>query len=966
MTQGMQSPNLEPANAEQPTEARAEHLLAICAAVARELHAGRAGQPPPALEDSLERDIGLDSLARVELGARIERELGVALPESRLFEAETARDLLGALLEASGSAPLRQATARAAPAGATGPAGPAGPAGTPAAAATLIDMLEWHATRHADRPHIQLYDEHTDGAVITYGELWQGAAEVAGGLQAAGLEPGERVALMLPTGRDYFLAFYGTLLAGGVPVPIYPPVRRAQLEDHLRRQRGILDNCAAAMLVTGEDATLVARLLTAAVESLRRVVTVAGLSGEGTAAEIARPAPADLAFLQYTSGSTGEPKGVMLSHANLLANIRADGRGMAATADDVFVSWLPLYHDMGLIGAWLGSLYFACRLVVMPPLTFLARPQRWLWAIHRHGGTLSAAPNFAFELCVKRVPAEALEGLDLSGWRLAANGAEAVSVQTLEAFCERFAACGFRREAMFPVYGLAECAVGLSFPPLGRGPRIDRVDRAVLAAEGRAVPPPAGAPEQQVQRIVACGLPLPGHEIRIVDEADRELPERREGRVQFRGPSATAGYFRNPEATARLVREGWLETGDRGYLSEGELFVTGRVKDIIIRAGRNIYPVELEEAIGELDGIRKGHVAVFAAVDPASETERMVVLAETRRRDEAARERLRKAIQSLASDLTGTPADEVVLAPPNTVLRTSSGKIRRAATREIYEQGHIGARGAPVWLQAARLGAAAVRPRARRALASLGSRLHAGYAWTVFGLLALPALVLGWLPMPEALLWRCERAIAGLLGLATLTRIEVIGREHLPPPGKPCVVAANHQSYLDGLALFAVLPRRLRFLIKADLAGAAILGRPLARLGALFVRRFDAAEGVAGLQEAVAALAAGEALLVFPEGTFKRMPGVLPFHLGAFAMAVDAGAPLVPVAIHGTRSMLRSGTWFPRRGRIRVHIGEPLQPDGTRTRWPAALELRDRARAHILAHCREPDLAHESNRVEVP
>ena len=245
------------------------------------------------------------------------------------------------------------------------------------------------------------------------------------------MEPGQAVALMLPTSRDYFFSFYGVVLAGGVPVPIYPPVRRAQLEDHLRRQSRILVNCRASMLVTTADAIQVAHLLTAAVDTLGHVVTVAQLTDHRDTFEPVRRAAQDTAFLQYTSGSTGDPKGVVLSHANLLANMRADGYALAAEPNDVFVSWLPLYHDMGLIGAWLGSLYHAIRLVIMPPLSFIAKPQRWLWALHRYRGTLSAAPNFAFELCLKQIRDADIEGVDLSRWRVTANGAEAISAQTL-------------------------------------------------------------------------------------------------------------------------------------------------------------------------------------------------------------------------------------------------------------------------------------------------------------------------------------------------------------------------------------------------------------------------------------------------------------------------------------------------------------------------------------------------------
>jgi len=948
----------DPAPADNPLAASESRLLALVNAVAGELHRGHQGLKPARLDTSLERDLAIDSLARVEIGLRIERAFGQTLADERLFEAETPRDLLLALAAAQGLSHIEFA-----PRGAPAPAD-AGDVTAPEHADNLVEMLAWHAERHGERQHIQFFEDAGDGAEITYRALWDGAARVAAGLQGDGLEVGARVALMLPTGIDYLFAFYGVLLAGGVPVPIYPPVRRAQLEEHLRRQGRILANCEAAVLITTADALRVARLLTAAVASLGSVTTVEELGAHGAQFERAAPPGDAIAFLQYTSGSTGDPKGVVLSHANLLANIRADGQALAVTSEDVFVSWLPLYHDMGLIGAWLGSLYHGVPLVLMSPLTFLARPQRWLWAIHRHRGTLSAAPNFAYELCVSRIADKDLEGLDLTRWRLALNGAEAISPQTMTAFSKRYAHYGLRAEAMLPVYGLAECAVGLAFTPLGRGPRIDVIDRELLAREGRAGIAPAGLPDEGTRSIVACGVPLPRHELRVVDDARRELPERHEGHVQFRGPSATCGYWGNAEESARLCgADGWLDSGDRGYLVAGELYLTGRVKDIIIRAGRNIYPAELEDAIGALDGIRKGHVAVFGSPDPLTGTERVVVLAETRKRTAESRTTLEREIKSLAADLIATPPEVVVLAPPNTVLRTSSGKIRRGACRTLYEQGRIGETATALWVQVARLALAGIVPQLARATRNARAWAYSIYAWSAFVPLAIAAWVLATLPLPQAWVWRGARGLARLLALLTATPLRTVGLHELPPAGQPAVLVVNHQSYLDGMLMLAVLPRPPRFLVKAELRESAALARPLARLGALFVDRFDAAGGIASMRVAAAALAAGELLVIFPEGTFKRMPGVLPFHMGAFTIAAQSHVPLLSIALSGTRTILRSGSWFVRPGRITVIAGLPQKASRAGEVWQQALELRDDARAHILAHCGEPDLAHESNAV---
>ena len=526
---------------DQAARVSAEALLQQVRQLALELHPQRGRSLHVTLDSALDRELGFDSLSRVELLMRLERIFGVSLPEQLLVGAETPRDLWRAV-EAGKVAghPVPAAQARAAPLDEL--------AEVPHMAETLPEMLDWHVLSHPQRPHVYLYGESDEPETITYEALADGAQAVAAGLQARDLLPGQSVAIMLPTSRDYLFSFFGILLAGGIPVPIYPPLRPSQLEDHLRRHAGILSNAKGVLLITVAEAQRVGRLLQGQVDSLREVVTPEQLVAT-TETFSSRPIRAqDIAFLQYTSGSTGQPKGVILTHANLLANVRAMGEAVQADSTDVFVSWLPLYHDMGLIGAWLGSLYHGMPLVLMSPLAFLTRPARWLWTIHKHRGTLTAAPNFAYELCLSKVEESDIEGLDLGSLRLAFNGAEPVSPNTVRRFGERFASYGFRTQAMTPVYGLAETAVGLAFPPLNRGPRIDRIERDTFITRGKAVPVSDAA--QGALEFVACGQPLPGYQIRIVDAAGRELPEREEGRLEFQGPSATSGYLHNPEATS--------------------------------------------------------------------------------------------------------------------------------------------------------------------------------------------------------------------------------------------------------------------------------------------------------------------------------------------------------------------------------------------------------------------------------
>jgi 1-acyl-sn-glycerol-3-phosphate acyltransferase len=919
-------------------------LLGIVRQLAEELHPELRSSPVN-LDSSLERDLGLDSLARMELLARLEKHFAVRLPEQVMASAETPRDLLR-LLESREQTPAdtyRQPEAQALQ--------PMEEGQVPLAAATLVEVLHLHASTHPERVHILLDGYDADPARITFGDLLQGAGRLAAGLQHAGLEPGQTVAIILPTGTEYFYSFFGVLLAGGIPVPLYPPVRPTQIEEHLRRHSGILANAMVRILITVPEVKPVARLLKLRVETLRTIQTVNELSRPEAEFTPIPVQAGDIAFLQYTSGSTGDPKGVVLSHANLLANIRAMGQATATTPEDVFVSWLPLYHDMGLIGAWLGSLHYGCKLVIMPPLAFLARPERWLRAIHTHRGTMSASPNFGYELCVRRIDDKDLEDIDLGSWRLAFNGAEPVSPETITGFCNRFAAHGFQRTAMTPVYGLAESSVGLAFPPLGRGPLIDRIERDTFAGSGRAVP--VEEKETPALEFVACGQPLPGHQIRIVDPAGRELPERQEGRLQFKGPSATSGYFRNPDKTRDLFRDGWLDSGDLAYIAGGDVYVTGRVKDVIIRGGRNVYPHELEEAIGNIPGIRRGCTAVFGSRDRVSGTENLVVLTESRKKDPHSLEELRKQIANITVDILGMPPDEIVIAPPGTVLKTSSGKIRRAASRELYEQNRIGAPKRAVWLQITRLALSGLAPQLRRMTARAADTLYAGYCWFLYGLLAVPVWMLVLLLPGRRSGWLVTRAAAKLLALLSGTRLQAMGTGNIPRD-RPVIIASNHMSYLDAYVLQAVLPIPCSFIAKAELAEKSVLRLPLTRLGAIPVERFDMERGKEAVKLLSKAAAQGRTLLFFPEGTFQRIPGLLPFRMGAFLTAVQAGIPVVPVTIRGTRNKLRSESWFPRRGSVSVAIGSPVDPAGTD--WGAAVKLRDAVRREILRHLGEPDL----------
>ncbi len=573
---------------------------------------------------------------------------------------------------------------------------------SPEGAGTLTEVLRLRAQAAPEAPHLYLGQEDGHPQTLTYGELWSGALSLARGLAGWGVGRGDTVALMLPTGRDFFFSFFGTLLAGAIPVPIYPPMRADQIEEYASRQAVILQNAEARALVTFRQAERLARLLKPRVPSLLSVATAEHLAaGQKPLPASVAVSPTDVAFIQYTSGSTGEPRGVALTHQNILANVRAIGAGVQVRPTDVTICWLPLYHDMGLIGCWLFSIYFGLPIVALSPLAFLRRPERWLWAVHRHRGTLSPAPNFAYELCLRKVKDEALAGLDLSSWRVALNGAEPVSPDTITRFTRRYARYGFRPEAMTPVYGLAENSVALTFAPLAQPPRIDPVARVPFQMFGRAEPATPAEPDPL--RFVSVGRALPEHAIRVVDDAERPVSERVEGHIQFCGPSAMQGYHRNPEATGAACRDGWYQTGDLGYLADGELFITGRIKDLIIKAGRNIYPQEIEEIAADINGVRRGCVAAFGVTDPRTGTEGLVVVAETRETGKEARARIAAEIKRRVGALTRISPDVVQLLPPQTIPKTPSGKLRRSECRRLYLQGTLGRSRPPVWLQLTRL-----------------------------------------------------------------------------------------------------------------------------------------------------------------------------------------------------------------------------------------------------------------------
>jgi len=934
---------------------------------------------------NLDRDLGLGSLERVELIARIESEFGVRLPDLAAAQASSPDDL-AALIDGTpaDSNEVEEPPSAFRAAVTTQKLQYEAEDKGIFAAETLNEMFRYRAMHDADRIHLNITEDSETGEknlTLTFAELYSAGQRCAEQLARIGVPPGGRVSLMLPTSRAFFVTYTGILLAGAVPVPIYPPFRADRIEEYAGRQSAILNNAEACLLLTFRRAEAVAKLLKPRVRSLEHVLDAYKFIDAAEKAPPPSPGalpadlrgnrirkPNDIALLQYTSGSTGNPKGVTLTHANLLANMRAIGEAVQLSPDDVGISWLPLYHDMGLIGAWLTLLHFGVPVAVMSPLAFLMRPERWLQAFHKHRGTIAAAPNFAYELCSRKVADKDIQGVDLSSWRAALNGAEPVNPETLERFAERFESYGFRSTAQLPVYGLAEASLAVTVPPLNRGPLIDSVDRETFTSQGLAVPTEN---EESAIAFVSSGQPVPDHDVRIVNELGEEVPDRTEGFLWFRGPSATRGYFNNAEATEKLFPLGpapdnefaWVNSGDRAYRADGEIFVTGRVKDIIIKGGRNLYPHEVEELAGRADGIRKGCIVAFGLRDEGTGTEKLIVVAESREKDSSKKAVIAASVTEQVSQGLGLPPDRVELIPPGSIPKTSSGKLRREETKQLYLAGTLSSKKAPAWLQIARLGATSTARTAGNTAASAFRRIWETICGVYFIFLFIAWIIPSW----AIVLFFKDRRAAGRYTSAALKilfalagcHVRVVGKEHMDFPG-PKVFVSNHTSYFDVLPLMLGLGVPYRFVAKREVLNMPFIGTFLKKMGHLSFDRTNTGSRRKAAQTIEDVLRAGDSVFIFPEGTFVPEPGIRPFQLGAFKAAVDTGVPLIPVSLAGTRDFLRDGTYFPRPVHVTITLSPPIYPqragNSQTENWHELVRLRDASREAIGRYSGEPVL----------
>jgi fatty-acyl-CoA synthase len=508
---------------------------------------------------------------------------------------------------------------------------------------------------------------------------------MAAALQARGVGPGVHVGLLGPTSRPLVTAIQAVFLAGGTVVALPLPMRLGSIEEFVDQTRRRIANADAAIVVVDGE---LAPFLDPPPEHAG-IVLLHDLVAEGArlgAGAWERPPddPERLAILQFTSGSTAAPKGVMLPDRCVGANIDAIIAGAQLTHADRAVSWLPLYHDMGLIGLLMAPMLQGFELVLGAPQDFLAHPACWLEWISQYRGTITAGPNFSYALAARAL--RRAGDLDLSSWRLALNGAETVDPSAVERFVAAAEPFGFDARAAYPVFGMAEATLAVTFPAVGEGMSVDAVDRRTLEHEHRAVPPAADATPPSVRRLAMLGKPLAGFELRIVDPSNGTVRGDREvGELELRSPSVTPGYYRNAEATTATFHDGWLRTGDLAYLVDGQLVVCGRQKDVIIVGGRNVFPEDVERAAATVEGVRAGNVIAFGS-DRKRGRESIVVVAETKTDDV---HEVHDSVVTKVCDAVGVPPVEVVLVRPGTLPKTSSGKLQRSLCRDRYHDDQL-------------------------------------------------------------------------------------------------------------------------------------------------------------------------------------------------------------------------------------------------------------------------------------
>jgi fatty-acyl-CoA synthase len=518
-----------------------------------------------------------------------------------------------------------------------------------------------------------------------YRDILTSAQAAAAALQKRGIKRGDRVALILPTSRAFLDAFLGCQLAGAVPAALYPPFRLGKLDEYFARTRGMLTKIGARALITDARVGKLLGPVTSGVACLESAIDTTDLDGDRAEWRSPDVQPDDPAFLQFSSGSTREPKAVIMTHRSLIANLEMMASAFRAIPDadpeNGAVCWLPLYHDMGLVGCMLNGVYYPGTVTYISPEDFIVQPSLWLKTISRYKAIVSPAPHFAYRLCHAKIRDQEMEGVDLSSWKLALNGAEPIEIEGMRLFQERFSKWGFKPQAMTPVYGLAEAGLAVTFSDLGTPPLITEFDRELLATSNTAAPG-HGRP------LTSVGKRLPGLDVQIWDDNDQVVGDNLVGKIVVRGASITSGFYNDPELTRAAIRDGWLDTGDLGFFHQENLYIAGRAKDLIIIRGRNYAPQEIEDLLFGLPGLRTG-CAVAVSATAGSEGEQLIILAEKDLRVPVPESDLASTItERIVAGLSLRPYLVQVL-EPGTLPRTSSGKFRRGDALRMFLAGEL-------------------------------------------------------------------------------------------------------------------------------------------------------------------------------------------------------------------------------------------------------------------------------------
>jgi len=554
---------------------------------------------------------------------------------------------------------------------------------------SVIEALEYWNKVHPHKEYCSLNSLKGEEK-ITFRELYEESKLHASWLREQGLKKGDRVILALPNGRSFLTGFLGTLMAGGVAVPVVTRVSFLQSITKLAETLGHIFRDAAAkyVLTTAENKKLCEETIKKSQQQTVISLVDHMPKNKQFSLDPLKILPEDIAFIQYTSGSTNLPKGVVIQHQQLVAQIQSIIHGLKSNAKDCAVSWLPLFHDMGLIGAFLHSLYVGMKLVLLSPEKFLFDPKAWLMAIAEHRATLSAGPNSAYSLCASKIKSEEIKNLDLSSWRVAFSGAEPISVTTIQKFIDRFKPYGFDSKAFVAGYGMAENCLSISFMEPGAGLKYDGIRRDEFEAHQKAVLIDP-TDKKNVLTFVSVGKPVKDQEVIIVDENDTILPERHVGEIAVRGPSMMAGYYQKEYESQKTIRHGWLYTGDLGYFAKGELYIVGRKKEMIIKGGRNYCPYDIERAAEMVSGVRAGNVVAFGVFDEGLGTEKVLILAEVKPEAYKNRKEISAQILKSVMQAVGIAPDEVIIYPKGFLTKTTSGKLQRTKYRELYLTGKL-------------------------------------------------------------------------------------------------------------------------------------------------------------------------------------------------------------------------------------------------------------------------------------